>query len=147
MNRSPLGDVSRRNFIARIGALGIAPFLASYRCAVAADPPPETKKIRLLHVPAICHAPQYLAEELLRLEGFTDVEYVPLGTRYIPDALAEAKADMSMWNAMELIPHIDAGKPILVLAGIHGGCFEVFGNQRVNSIRDLKGKKVAIMYH
>ena len=26
--------------------------------------------------PAICLAPQYLAEELLRLEGFSQVEYV-----------------------------------------------------------------------
>ena len=147
MNRSRLLDPARRNLFARTGALGMAAFLASYRCAVAADPPPETRKIRLLHVPAICHAPQYLAEELLRLEGFSEVEYIPMGTRYIPDALAEAKADMSMWNAMELIPHIDVGKPIVVLAGIHGGCFEVFGNERVHSIRDLKGKKVAIMYH
>jgi NitT/TauT family transport system substrate-binding protein len=52
-----------------------------------------------------------------------------------------------MWNATELIPHMDANKPIVVLGGIHGGCFEVFGNERVQSIRDLRGKTVAITYH
>jgi NitT/TauT family transport system substrate-binding protein len=115
--------------------------------ASAADPPPEIRKLRLLHVPAICHAPQYLAEEMLHLEGITEVEYVSQGTRYIPDALAASKADMSMWNAGELIPHMDANKPIVVLAGVHAGCFEVFGNDRVHSIRDLRGKTVAIMYY
>jgi NitT/TauT family transport system substrate-binding protein len=114
---------------------------------MAADPPPEIKKIRLLHVPAICHAPQYLAEEMLHLEGITEVEYVPFGTRYIPEALAASKADMSMWNAMEFLPYMDGNKPVVVLAGIHAGCFEVFGNERVHSIRDLKGKTAAIMYH
>jgi NitT/TauT family transport system substrate-binding protein len=28
--------------------------------------------------------------------------------------------------------------------GFHGGCYEFFGNDRIKSIRDLKGKKVAI---
>ena len=139
-------DRQRRQFLARTSAVGAAAFLGLPGQATAADPPPEIKKIRLLHVPAICHAPQYLAEEMLHLEGITEVEYVPFGTRYIPDALATSKADMSMWNAMEFIPYLDANKPVVVLAGIHGGCFEVFANERVRSIRDLKGKTVAIMY-
>jgi len=42
---------------------------------------------------------------------------------------------------------MDANKPIVVLAGVHAGCFEVFGNDRVHSIRDLRGKTVAIMYY
>jgi NitT/TauT family transport system substrate-binding protein len=109
-------------------------------------PPPETDRIRLLHVPAICHAPQYLAEELLHLEGITRVEYVPFGARHIPETLAASKADMSMWNAMEFIPYMDADKPVVVLAGIHGGCFEVFANERIRSIRDLKGRTVAVTY-
>jgi NitT/TauT family transport system substrate-binding protein len=139
-------DARRRHFIAGAAATGAAALLGLHTRPASADPPPETRKLRLLHVPAICHAPQYLAEELLHLEGITAVEYVTRGTRYIPDALAESKADMSMWNATEFIPHMDAGRPVVVLAGIHGGCFEVFGNDRVHSIRDLRGKTVAIMY-
>ena len=51
-----------------------------------------------------------------------------------------------MWDAPGLMLHLDAGKPIVVLAGVHGGCYELFGNERVRSIRDLKGKTVAVQY-
>ena len=67
---------SRREFVggltvaATAGLLGIRPHLA------AAEPPPETTRIRLARLPAMCKAPQYLAEELLRAEGFSDVQYV-----------------------------------------------------------------------
>jgi NitT/TauT family transport system substrate-binding protein len=39
---------------------------------------------------------------------------------------------------------LDAGDPIVFLAGGHIGCFELFGNDRVRSVRDLKGKTVAV---
>jgi len=42
------------------------------------------------------------------------------------------------------LPLLDAGKPVVVLAGIHVGCYELFGHERVRAIRDLKGKRVAI---
>ena len=147
MNPSGLQNIKRRGLLMRASAMLAAGVAGLRPTAAAAEPPPETNKIRLLHVPATCHAPQYLAEEMLHLEGITEVEYVSHGTRYIPDALAASKADMSMWNAGELIPHMDANKPIVVIGGIHGGCFEVFGNERVRSIRDLRGKTVAITYH
>ena len=136
---------SRREFLTRTSSIAAAGLLGLHGRDVGAEPPPEIKKIRLFHVPAICHAPQYLAEEMLRMEGI-DVEYVPFGTRYIPDALAASKADMTMWNAMELLPALDANKPIVVVAGVHSGCFEVFGNERVQTIRDIRGKTVSITY-
>jgi NitT/TauT family transport system substrate-binding protein len=34
--------------------------------------------------------------------------------------------------------------PLLLLGGIHAGCFELFGTERIRSIRDLKGKTVAL---
>jgi NitT/TauT family transport system substrate-binding protein len=39
---------------------------------------------------------------------------------------------------------MDAGEPIKVLAGVHPGCFELFANQRVHSVLDLKGKSVGL---
>src|SRR5437899_7617282 len=39
---------------------------------------------------------------------------------------------------------IDAGKPLIVVAGIQPGCFELFGTERIRSVRDLKGKTVAV---
>ncbi len=35
-------------------------------------------------------------------------------------------------------------KPITVLAGVHVGCFELFGNEGIRSIADLKGKTVGV---
>lgn len=33
---------------------------------------------------------------------------------------------------------------IVVLAGVHAGCYELFGHYRVRSVRDLKGKTIAV---
>jgi hypothetical protein len=34
--------------------------------------------------------------------------------------------------------------PITFLAGVHVGCFELFGNESIRSIADLKGKSVGV---
>lgn len=39
---------------------------------------------------------------------------------------------------------VDAGGPTVVLAGLHVGCYELFGDDRLRSVRDLKGKTVAV---
>lgn len=51
-----------------------------------------------------------------------------------------------MWDACSPIPMIDAGKPLVVLAGIRGGCWELFGNGDVQTIRDLQGKTPVVHY-
>jgi NitT/TauT family transport system substrate-binding protein len=146
MYQFSLLNPSRRHFLARASAAGIAALGGLDSRVARADAPPETSKVRIVHVPAVCFAPQYLAEELLRLEGFTDIEYLSLGTRSGPIALADGRADITMWPAAEFIPHLDAARPIVLLAGVHGGCWELFGNERVRSIRDLKGNTVSVSY-
>ena len=136
------GAVSRRSFLAS-AAVGAASLLASPRL-IAAEPPPETKRIRLVHSPAICFAPQYIAEELLRLEGFTEVDYVKISTNWATDALGNGEADFSMEASPTLVHRLDAGKPVVALAGMHVGCYELFGTERVRAIRDLKGKDIAV---
>jgi NitT/TauT family transport system substrate-binding protein len=136
----------RRQFLLRASALGSAGLLGLYHKPAAAEPPLDTTKVRFVHTPAICMAPQYLAEELLRMEGFTDVEYLPLGTRTVPTVLAEGKADISMWDTPGLMPALDAGRPLVLLSGIQAGCYELIGNARVRSIRDLKGKSVSVQW-
>jgi NitT/TauT family transport system substrate-binding protein len=137
------GDgVDRRRFLTTAFALGAASFLGSPGTA-AAEPPPEIKTIRLPHTAAICLSPQYVAEELLRLEGFSDVEYVNVpytGGR----ALTTGQADLSMDYTPSLVWLLDAGHSIVVLAPIHSGCYQLVANQRVQAIRELKGNKVAI---
>ena len=39
---------------------------------------------------------------------------------------------------------VDAGVPVVLLGGIHAGCFELFGTERVRAIHDLKGSTVAV---
>jgi NitT/TauT family transport system substrate-binding protein len=108
-----------------------------------AEPPPEVGTIRIVRTPALCFAPQFLAEELLRLEGFSEVEYVKTEGS-IPATLTKA-ADLAMFGGPSLLPPMDTGLPIVALAGIHVGCWEFFGNERINAIRDLKGKTVAVI--
>lgn len=138
--------IDRRDFLAQAAALAgasLLPFATSAR----AEPPPETKKIRLIRDDSICLAPQFLAAELLRLEGFTDVEYVRQNFEEFPNAaasLAAKKADFAQDAAITYIPVIDAGQPIVLLSGIHVGCWELFGGPRVHTVSDLKGKRVPI---
>jgi NitT/TauT family transport system substrate-binding protein len=136
---------SRRRFLAG-GASLVTASLLGLPGRAAAEPPPETTRLRLVQIPGICQAPQYVAEELLRVEGFTDVEYLrkPGTTRSIETALASGEADINMHFAAPLIMRLDAGDPIVVLAGGHVGCFELFATARVHAIRDLRGKSVAI---
>ena len=58
-----------------------APPRCSAARRLADEGPPETTTIRLPMSANICWAPQYVAEELLRAEGFTDVRYVPATER------------------------------------------------------------------
>ena len=129
----------RRKFLGHTATIGVASLLGVHRFA-SAEPPPEVSSIRLVHAPAICLSPQYVAEDLLRAEGFSQVEYVELETNTVSSVIAGGRADMSMDATVELIPAIDAGAKVVVLAGIHAGCYELFGNERVRAVRDLKGK-------
>ena len=87
---------------------------------------------------------QYVAEEILKAEGFTDVKYVKVtaGTgqpRLWPPG---RRHHHELRGTVHL--RVDAGDPVVILAGVHMGCFELFGTERVRSIRDLKGKTVAL---
>ena len=145
MTGSPSRPYSRRDFLARTAVLSAGGLLGLPRL-VAAEAPLETTRIRLVQLPTICQAPQYVAEELLRSEGFTDVQYLkkPGATKAIETALASGEADINMHFAAPSIIRVDAGDPITILAGVHVGCFELFATERVRSLRDLIGKTVAI---
>ena len=146
MNTTNALRYNRRELLARSAALGAAGLLGLRHGLAAAEAPPETTRIRLTHRTSICMAPQYIAEEFLRMEGFTDVQYLPFGTRIAVDAVVDGRVDITMNDAHSTIPYLDAGKPLVVLAGVHGGCYQVFGHERVRAIRDLQGKTVAIHY-
>ena len=137
--------MSRREFLGRLTLAGAAGCLGVHPRPVAAEPPPETTQIKLIKIAGICIAPQYVAEELLRGEGFTEVQYVEaVAGAAIARALASGEAHITLNFTAPFIIRVDAGDPIAVLAGAHVGCFELFGTDRVQTIRDLKGKTVSV---
>jgi NitT/TauT family transport system substrate-binding protein len=135
---------SRREFLSAAALAGTGALLGLPSNSLAAEAPPETTRIKLVSIPGVCVAPQYVSEELLRAEGFTDVQYVKLKLDELYKAFASGAVDISMAYAPPFIIQIDSGEPIVVLGGIHSGCYELFGSDRVRAIRDLKGKTVGI---
>ncbi len=92
-----------------------------------------------------CHAPQYLAEDLLRGEGFANVEYVKRASSAdVSPTLAAGEADISMNFSGPVLLNLDVGHPLVVLGGVHVGCFELFGGPDIRAIRDLKGRTVVV---
>src|SRR6516162_4726469 len=132
---------TRRRLLATLSSATAAGLLGGK--VSAQEAPPETTTIRLGKIPGVCIAPQYVAEELLRGEGFTDVQYVELSVN-IYGAFTAGTIDISMAFIAPYIIQLDAGLPLVLLGGVHAGCFELFGTDRVKSIRDLKGKTVAV---
>src|SRR5262249_6696842 len=59
-------------------------------------------------------------------------------------AVASGDLDMCLHYVGPATIQVDRGDPITMLAGVHVGCFELFGGERVRAIRDLKGKTVAV---
>src|SRR5262245_11341402 len=104
----------------------------------------ETTTIRLIQGPSVCVAPLYVAEDLLKGEGFTKVQYVPIPSSNVVEAITAGQVDIGLQFSGPIISYLDAGKPLTVLAGVHVGCFVLFGTEQVNSIGDLKGKTVSI---
>jgi NitT/TauT family transport system substrate-binding protein len=86
-----------------------------------------------------------MAEELLRAEGFTEVQYFATADAdLIAKALASDQADISMQFVAPNLVRFDMGDPIVFLAGGHVGCLDLRGTDKVRSARDLKGKTVAV---
>jgi NitT/TauT family transport system substrate-binding protein len=117
---------------------------APHSATLAADPPLETTTVRLVRSPTICVAPQYVAEELLRAEGFTDIRYIDTPAPEVPEAVARGNVDLSMAYASQFVMTIAAGEPVSLLTGVMVGCFELFAREGINSIADLKGKSVGV---
>jgi NitT/TauT family transport system substrate-binding protein len=140
-------SLSRREFLGALtvttgaGLVGAAPRSAS------AEAPPETTRIRLSQTPVLCVAPQYVASELLRAEGFSEVQYVKRDgnfQKWQRQALPSGEIDIMTGYVTTYATQIDAGDPIVLLAGVHVGCYELVGTERVGAIRDLRGRKVAV---
>src|SRR6516165_5238334 len=137
---------TRRRVLTTLSLAGAAGLLGA-RQALAAAAGLETTSVRIAHLPGLCIAPQYVAEELLRAEGFTDVRYVRLAPgSNSPDGIARGEVDFGLNFASVLVSALDQGVEMTVLGGVHIGCFELFVNEESRSLIELKGKRVGITY-
>jgi NitT/TauT family transport system substrate-binding protein len=136
---------TRHHFLAGLSAAG----LLGARTPFADEGPPEVTTLRLRRdAPGpgfICYAPEYVAEELLRAEGFTDIQYIfTPGGPATGEAVARGELDFALFLTVSAIRRLDDGVPITVLAGVHTGWFELFVHGPIGTISDLKGKRVGI---
>jgi NitT/TauT family transport system substrate-binding protein len=135
---------SRREFTASLSLAGAAALIGSAP-ALADAGPPETTTVRFAKAPGICIAPQYVAEEMLRAEGFTDLQYVEAQAGLTATTMvARDELDFSIDFATAFAIPIAAGERVKVLSGIHVGCYELFAHDGIDSIRDLKGRSLGV---
>jgi len=134
---------TRRDFV-DLTLAGAAGLLGLHLEPVVAEASPETKTLTILKRSILCNAPQFAADDLLRGEGFEDLRYQPVEFEKVEEALAAGVGDLSMVYAPSAVARIDAGDAITLVAGVHSGCVEVIGNDRVRTVRDLKGKTIAV---
>jgi NitT/TauT family transport system substrate-binding protein len=135
---------SRRGFLTS-ASLATAASVLGPRAALADEGPPETTTVRLAFYTAICFAPLDVTEQLLRAEGFTDIQYVrATGGFTAPQMIADGDVDFGASFAGTVVYYIDAGLPITALTGLHVGCYELFAREPIRNIGDLKGRRVGI---
>ena len=105
----------------------------------------DTANVRFTHAPSTCNAPLYLAEELLRADGFKEVSYVNVDAGLnTPLKMASGEADFGFEFASAFVIAIDAGTPVRILGGLHAGCYELFAREGITSVLGLKGKRIGV---
>jgi NitT/TauT family transport system substrate-binding protein len=106
----------------------------------------ETTSIRLYSFPpANCIAPQYMAEPFLREEGFTEVHYPRLTPKDGLSRVVGGEVDFGVGYMALFVPPIADGAPLVMLGGIHLGCWQVVATGDIKSMRDFRGKTVAVI--
>jgi NitT/TauT family transport system substrate-binding protein len=136
---------TRRRFLTTLSFAGAAGLLPGSQ-SLAVEGALETTSVRLgKNFGSICIAPQYVVVDLLRAEGFTQIHYVEeLGGRPTFDAIGRGELDFSASFAVPLIQAIDDGVPIVLIAGVHVGCHELFARGGIRNVAELKGKTVGL---
>jgi NitT/TauT family transport system substrate-binding protein len=136
---------TRRRFLTTTLSLAGAAGLVRARPSVAGEGAPEITSVRIQKSPSICNAPRYVAEEFLHAEGFTDIRYVSVPSDTVYQAFMHGDFDFITDFAPLCVNAIDQGMAVTVLAGLHAGCFELFVNEDVHSIADLRVRLLGSM--
>jgi NitT/TauT family transport system substrate-binding protein len=108
---------TRRRLLGTLSSATAAGLIGSAKVG-AQEAPPETTTVRFPISNNICFAPLYVADELLRAEGFTDIRYVSTasgatGARWV--ARGDADFDNAFVGTQTSL--IDAGERITIVGG------------------------------
>jgi NitT/TauT family transport system substrate-binding protein len=135
---------TRRRLLTAVSLAGAAGLLRPPR-VLAAEGVLETTTIRMVKGRPCSAAEALAAEELLRAEGFKEIAYIEVSKNVVSPAITDGGVDFSINFVVNHIQAIDRGAPITFLAGIHGGCYELFARGGLGSITELKGKQVGLV--
>src|SRR5271165_4910564 len=98
---------TRRGFLGGLAGVGAAALIRA-PLSQAAEGALETTTVRFLK-PALCVSVLYIAEELLRAEGFTDIRYVDASGAGAT-AITRGMIDFAPVYASPFVRAIDAGE-------------------------------------
>ena len=62
-----------------------------------------------------------------------------------PLPIGRGEVDFSTVEAASLVQAIAGGAAVVAVAGVHVGCYELFAQQNIRRVSELKGKRVAAM--
>jgi len=133
---------TRRRLLTTLSLAGAAGLLRAPP-ARAAEGALETTTVRL-QTPGLCVAPVYIAEEMLRAEGFTDIRYDDTSEFGAIAPVAHGTVDFAPIYASQSARAIDAGERVTLLAGVMVGCFELFAREGIDSVAELKGQSIGV---
>lgn len=131
---------TRRDLLAALPLAGAAGLLRIPQAWAGAERI-ETTSLRLMKSPSICIAPEDVADELLRAEGFTDIRHLPLPSQSFQEKLADGELDIGLQYASEYVEAIDRGLAVTVLAGAHVGASSCSETQVLEASSTSKAKR------
>jgi hypothetical protein len=108
--------IGRRDFLGGISGVAAAALFGLSIEDARADDPPETTRLCLIKTQTMCWAPQYVAEDFLKAEGFTQVTYTATAVGLpVSKLLAGRDADISMNFVGPNLIRVDQGDPMVFL--------------------------------
>ena len=128
--------IRRRTFLGAVGATLAAACVPGAGSTLGFGPP-ETTTIRIdPHFG--CEGWAWFAEDLFREEGFVDVQITEIGK------IHSGGADIGAAFGNDVAHKVDAGAPFVAIGGTHTGCNQLWAQPGINSIRDLRGKRIDV---
>jgi NitT/TauT family transport system substrate-binding protein len=144
MSKENIAGWSRRRFLTTAVAGGAAALCGAKYGLADTEPPPETRRLRWRQMRSACWVPQLVAEDLLRQEGFNDIQYIKYENPLKADKedINIGKIDMTIDFTGRMVRDTVPGNPSVFISGLHAGCYSLIGSDRIESVSDLKGKRV-----